>query len=267
MKRLLIALLSVFLLTGCGLFDRGNYEKDRSGFITKDNLIVSYHTNAIGEIDMYKIDQIMSFFEALDYTEFDINRLADFSKVTPEELLECGIEYDHDIPKFIRIKDQTYFHHIRDNGFCTYDEYIFGQDGDIINVLTTQRFKSADFTINPFEDIVFIENIYQNNITLAWEKELTTVLPMSLTQSGEHYGETRNIMEEYQILEFYIIKNQSINLLKLKEVEDDSTNIWSEQTIESLGRDSDIVKRVRLENIEEILELMNDSLKRLGMFN
>lgn len=267
MKRILIALLSVFLLSGCGLFDRGNYEKDRSGFMTSGNLIVSYHTNSIGEIDMYKIDEIMSFFEALSYTDFDIDRLDDFSIISVEELDQCGIESEFSIPKFIRIKDQTYFYHVRDNGFCTFDEYGFGENNEIVNGKTTQRFKTADFTINPFEDIVFIENIYQNNITNAWEKELVTVLPMSITQSGVHYGDVKNKIEEFQILEFYLIKNQSINLLKLKEVEDDSNNIWSEDTINSLGRDSDIIKSVSLDNTAEILELMNDSLKRLGMFN
>ncbi len=70
MKRLLLVTLSIFLLSGCGILDRGNYEKDRTGYVINEDLIISYHTNSIGEIDVFQIDQIMSFFEALEYTDF-----------------------------------------------------------------------------------------------------------------------------------------------------------------------------------------------------
>jgi hypothetical protein len=284
MKKLFIAFLSVFLLAGCGLFDRGNYEKDRSGFVINNGLIVSYNTNSIGEIDVFMIDQMMTFFEALDYVSFDTELLHDHevasSIVTPEQLDTCGVERDTAIPRFIRIGFQTYFYNMRDNGYCTYDEYIFHEDGfeaglldnpeefTPIEELNVLRFKNTDFTINTFEEILFIETIYYDSIEDEWIKEIVTVLPMSYTQAGDTYGDVYDIIEEIKIIENYLLTNQSINLLELKEdyQNEDVNNIWADSTIEALGRDHELIKRVRLKNAGDILDIINDTLSRLGMF-
>ena len=257
MKKLLIALLSVILLSGCGIFDRGNYEKNRSGFVISGNLIINYHTNSIGEIDVFMIDQIMTFFEALEYTSFDATTLEETdtvaSFVTIEELDSCSITSEIAIPRFLRIGDTTYFYNIRSNGYCTYDEYIFHEEGftelvtynpeeiSPIEELNVLRFKNADFTINTFEDIIFIEEITYNSVHDEWEKELITAIPMSLTQAGDVFEDNTSIITEIRILENYVLENQSVNLLKLREdyEEEDVNNIWTEDTIEALGRDHD----------------------------
>ena len=286
MKKVIIALISVFLLSGCGVFERGNYEKDRDGFVIKDNLIVNYHTNSVGEIDIFMIDEIMSFFEALDYASFDTSLLTTGplidSLVTPEELLSCNIERYNPIPRYIRIGDKTYFYNIRDNDYCTYDEYEFGMSSDFIpneppnfgfedqspvQSLDIRRFKNADFTINPFEDILFIENIFYD-VDTGWKKEIVSALPMSIIQSGSAFNDNSAQLEQFSILSFYVINNQSINLLELNEdyLTEPGTSVWSDDTIDVLGRDNEVVKKVKLLNIEEILDIINDTLGRLGMF-
>lgn len=284
MKKLFIALLSVFLLAGCGIFDRGNYEKDRSGFVIKEDIIVSYHTNSIGEIDIFMIDQIMTFFEALEYTEFDLNRLNDHvvvsSVVSTDELSTCGIERTEGIPRFLRIGHKTYFYNVRDNGYCTYDEYIFHEDGhsdvvltdpetvDPLEELNLLRFKNTDFTINTFEEMLFIETIYYDGLNDVWVKEIVTALPMSISQAGDNYEDVSDIMDEIEIIENYVLTNQSVNLLDLREdyKDEDVNNIWAESTIEALGRDHEVIKKVRLKNTGEILDTIEDALSRLGMF-
>ncbi len=284
MKKLVIALLSVILLTGCGLFDRGNYEKDRSGFVINGDLIVSYRTNSIGEIDVFMIDQIMTFFEALDYSSLDSSELANHdtisSFVTVEELSACGITKETPIPKFLRIGEKTYFYNNRDNGYCTYDEYIFHENGYSEDVITDPqtvepiektnvlRFKNTDFTINTFEDIVFIEQIRFNVLEEIWYKEIVSVLPMSLSQAGDTYEDVSDTLEEFRVIESYLLTNQSVNLLELKEdyKDEDVNNIWSITTIETLGRDHEVIKKVRLKNTGEIIDIINDALSRLGMF-
>ena len=284
MKKVFIALLSVFLLSGCGMFDRGNYEKDRSGFVISGNLIVNYHTNSIGEIDVFMIDQLLTFFEALEYTSFDTDTLSSGdmidSLVTTEELAACDIITELQIPRFLRIGDVTYFYNIRDNGYCTYDEYQFHKDGftDLfiyntnevspIEKLNRVRFKNADFTINTFSDILFIENIYYSLARDEWVKKIISVLPMSLIQAGDNYEDVFETVEEIGILENYVLTNQSVNLLELKEnyQDEDVNNIWSDETVEYLGRDHEIIKKVRLKNTGDILEIINDTLSRLGMF-
>jgi len=120
MKKILITLLSVILLSGCGMFNRGNYEKDRGGFVISGDLIVNYHTNSIGEIDIFMIDQIMSFFEALEYTSFDTDQLFSnetlSSSVSISELASCGITTTYPIPRFLRIGSDSYFYNVRENG-------------------------------------------------------------------------------------------------------------------------------------------------------
>ncbi|AIO18334.1 hypothetical protein KQ51_00446 [Candidatus Izimaplasma bacterium HR1] len=284
MKKLFIALLSIILLTGCGIFDRGNYEKDRSGFVISDDLIVSYHTNSIGEIDIFMIDQIMTFFDALEYTGFDAATLTTHttinSYVTVAELTDCGVETAYPIPRFLRIGEKTYFYNNRENGYCTYDEYIFHEDGfsdeeiiapelvEPIEELNRLRFKNTDFTINTFEEILFIEEIKYDAIDDIWYKEIVSVLPMSLTQAGNNYEDAYEIIEELKVLENYILENQSVNLLRLRldYKEEDINNIWEESTIEALGRDHEVIKKVRLKNTGEILDIINDALSRLGMF-
>ncbi|QMS84894.1 hypothetical protein [Candidatus Xianfuyuplasma coldseepsis] len=279
MKRLFLILSLSILLTGCGLFDRGNYEKNRSGYVISENLIIQYHTNSIGEIDIFLIDQLMTYFEALDYTQFDVDQLesdAEFSNiVTSEELLSCGITRETAIPRFIRIADETYVYNVRDNGYCSYDEYIFHNgfsepevpEQDIpIEITNIQRFKQADFKLNTFEDILFIEQITFNSF--RWEKEIVSVLPMSYTQAGNTYERLSETMSEIHVLENYILQNQSINLLTLRDdyQDEDVNNIWSEETIEALGRDHELIKQVRLKNAGDILDAIYDTLSRLGMF-
>ena len=284
MKKLLIALLSVSLLTGCGIFDRGNYEKSRSGFVINNGLIVSYNTNSIGEIDVFMIDQLMTFFEALEYTSFDTTILDNHelasSVVTTDQLDDCGVESENPIPRFLRISGKTYFYNIRDNGYCTYDEYVFHEDGFEAGVLddaeeftpleelNIQRFRNTDFTINTFEEILFIENISYDSGEDEWVKEIVTVLPMSFSQAGDTYGDIYEILEEIKVIENYLLTNQSVNLLVLKEdyQNEDVNNIWADSTIDALGRDHELIKRVRLKNTGDILDIINDTLSRLGMF-
>ncbi len=283
MKKLFL-LLSIIVLSGCGMLDRGNYNKDRSGYVLNDNLIVSYHTNSIGEIDIFQIDQVMTFFEALEYTDFDTdllstNEILD-SFVSVSELTSCGVVSTFPVPKFIRIDDLTYFYNIRDNGYCTFDEYIFHDDGyteleeynvDEVSPLgktNTTLFKDIDFTTNTFEIVIFIENIYFDEDDDLWIKEIITALPMSLKQAGSIYEDTIDFVDEVAAIEKYVLDNQSINLLVLREdyLDEDVNNIWSEYTIEALGRDHEVIKKVRLDQTGGILDIIQDTLGRLGMF-
>jgi len=284
MKKIMITVLLMLLLTGCSIFDRGNYEKNRSGFVISGNLIVNYHTNSIGEIDIFMIDTIFTFFEALEYTNFDASELDEHPTITSfvsvEELADCGITRDEPIPRFLRIGDATYFYNIRDNGYCTYDQYEFMENGyteltiydaeDVtpIEPLNVLRFKDTDFKINTFTDIVFIETIHYDSFLSQWVKEIVSVLPMSYTQVGDNFEDISDIMEEIHVLEVYILQNQSINLLSLREdyQDEDVNNIWSEDTVSVLGRDHEVVKKVRLKNAGDILDIINDTLSRLGMF-
>ena len=284
MKRLLLVTLSIFLLSGCGILDRGNYEKDRTGYVINEDLIISYHTNSIGEIDVFQIDQIMSFFEALEYTDFDFDLLSEHeildSFITIDELTSCGIDSDSVIPKFIRTSEGTYYYNVRDNGYCTYDEYIFNEEGFTIETvyevdetspvenINRTLFKEADFKVNTFDMIIFIEDVYYNQIDDIWIKELITAIPMSLKQSGNLYEVNSDFLEEISIIEQYVLINQSINLLVLKEnyTDEDVNNIWDESTIDTLGRDHELIKTVRLINTQDILDIINDTLSRLGMF-
>ncbi len=284
MKKLLIALLSVILLSGCGMFDRGNYEKDRSGFVISGNLIVNYHTNSVGEIDVFILDQIFTFFEALEYTSFDAlelsNHITESSYVSILELEDCGVTSEIPIPKFLRINNTTYFYNIRDNGYCTYDEYEFHEEGftqmvtydpetvSPVEQKNVLRFKNTDFTINTFDEIIYIEDIDYDPIQDVWEKEIVSVLPMSLSQAGNNYEDASEILDELKVLENYILTYQSVNLLELREDYQDENvnNIWAESTIEALGRDHEVIKKVRLKNTGDILDIVNDTLSRLGMF-
>ena len=283
MKKIFL-LLSILILSGCGMLDRGNYNKDRTGYVLSGDLIVSYHTNSIGEIDVFQIDEIMSFFEALDYSDFDIDLLTEHvtlnSFVSVSELDSCSVEASSPIPKFFRIENKTYFYNVRDNGYCTFDEYVFHEDGyseleeyDVEEVSPLGKtnitlFKDTDFTVNTFEIIIFIENIYYDDNYDEWVKEIITPLPMSLKQAGSIYEDNIDFVEEIAALEKYVLDNQSINLLELKEnyLDEDVNNIWSDDTIEALGRDHEVIKKVRLKQTKEILDIIHDTLGRLGMF-
>ncbi len=283
MKKLLL-LLSIVILSGCGMLERGNYNKDRSGYVLSGNLIVSYHTNSIGEIDVFQIDQVMSFFEALEYTGFDNDLLSSSdtldSYVSIAELDSCGVESTISVPRFIRIENSTYFYNVRDNGYCTFDEYDFYEDGftelityDVEDVSPIEKsnitlFKDVDFMINTFEIVIFIENIYYDDNTDVWVKEIVTPLPMSQKQAGSLYEDTISFVEEISALEKYVLNNQSINLLELKEnyTDEDVNNIWADSTVDSLGRDHEVIKKVRLKQTQAILDIIQDTLGRLGMF-
>lgn len=284
MKRLFLVTLSVLILSGCGILERGNYEKDRTGYVLSEDLIISYHTNSIGEIDVFQIDQVMSFFEALEYTDFDFTQLPSNATVSSfvggTELESCGVLEIELLPRFIRTRNATYYYNIRDNGYCTYDEYVFHEDGFTIEtqyvVLNTSPveninvtlFKEADFKINTFEEIIYIEKIFFDDSDDTWVKELITALPMSTKQSGNIYENNSDFLKEISIIEQYLLNNQSVNLLVLREdyTDDDVNNIWAEATIDTLGRDHDVIKTVRLINTQEILDIINDTLSRLGMF-
>ncbi|MEC9484730.1 MAG: hypothetical protein UMR38_02495 [Candidatus Izemoplasma sp.] len=284
MRRFLMITLSLFFLTGCGVFDRGNYEKDREGYVINDELIVKYHTNAVGEIDLFILDERLPFFEALKRIGFNAEELTDHPTVsnyiTPEVLDDaCGITSDSAIPRFLNINDQHYFYHIRDNGYCTYDEYVFhetGFDSGNVDIETTSpienidvlRFNRTNFLINPFIDIVSIEEITYNAEDSIWQRAFVNVLPMSLSQAGNVFESNQQYLAQLSIIEQYVLTNQSINLLILKEDFDstESTMIWSEETVNYLGRNHDIIRHVDTENMGEIIALINDVLSRLGMF-
>ncbi|MCF7925398.1 MAG: hypothetical protein K9L26_02590 [Candidatus Izimaplasma sp.] len=284
MKRYIIILITLIFLTGCGVFDRGNYEKDRSGFVINDALIVKYRTNAVGEIDVFIFDERISFFEGLALIEFDATSLSSHTTldafVSPEELDQCGLSYDQAIPRFLSINEETYFYHIRDNGYCSYDAYQFHPTGfDLtsgdtaenlspIEALDIMRFNQTDFSINPFTEIVFIEDIYYDEAAAVWKKELVTVVPLSVTQAGNAYQDYSDFVRQIKIIEQYVLDNQSINLLELSETYsgDDTTMVWSEETVSYLGRNHDMIRYVDTTKIEAIITLINDTLSRLGMF-
>ncbi len=285
MKKLGMTVILVLLLSGCSMLDRGNYEKDRLGYVLVDDLIVNYHTNSIGEIDVFMIDQVMSFFEALDYVDFDDTLLnqEDYldSSVTIQDLSSCGLTSSRPIPRFIRIEDQTYYYHVRANGYCSYDEYNFQKNGyteEILYVveetspiedLNTTLFREADFKINTFDTVIFIETISYSADKDEWEKTIVSVLPMSIKQAGGMYEDNSDFIEQVGILEKYVLDNQSVNLLELSEdyLNEEVNNIWSDATIERLGRDHDVIKTVRIKKTGDILDIINDTLARLGMFS
>ena len=121
---------------------------------------------------------------------------------------------------------------------------------------------------NTFEVIIFIENVAFNEDSLLWEKEIVTPLPMSLKQAGSMYEDTISFVEEIGALEKYVLDNQSINLLVLKEdyTSEEINNIWADSTVDALGRDHEVIKKVRLDQTEDILAIIHDTLGRLGMF-
>lgn len=286
MKRLLLVFLLTLLLTSCSVFERGNYDKDRTGYVLNDDLLVSYHTNSIGEIDVFMIDQVYTYLEALEHVSFDYaNMYQDdiiSSYVTTDELSTCNMTNDEIVPRFIRINNNTYFYNVRSNGYCTFDEYEFHEEGysesdlilpiqftNPIEEINLTLFKSLDFKVNTFETVIFIENISFNDDSDLWEKEIITALPMSIKQSGNMFEDNSEFVEEVTILEHYVLTNQSINLLELKEGYESSevNNIWSTETIERLGRDHDVIKTVRIKKTGDILSIINDTLSRLGMFS
>lgn len=284
MKKLIIVLLFVSFLSGCSVFDRGNYDKDRQGYVLSGEFIVNYHTNSIGEIDVFMIDQVMSYFEALEYVDFDYSRLSENDLldafVSESELISCNITSQEMIPRFIRIEQETYYFNARENGYCTYDQYEFHEEGydnteeldvelvsPIENVSKT-IFTNIDFYVNSFDTVIFIENVTYDSGKDEWEKEIVTVLPMSLRQAGNLYEDNSDYFEELAMLERYVLENQSINLLELREDYESEAvnNIWSNDTIDQLGRDHDVVKTVRTKKAGAILEIITDTLARLGMF-
>lgn len=285
MKKLILTLSLVLLLSGCGIFDRGNYDQDRAGYVLSGDFIVNYHTNSIGEIDVFMIDEVMNFYQALEYTSFNYDRLSDETTinnvVTESELISCSITSVTEIPRFLRIEESTYFFNIRDNGYCSYDEYTFHENGfteeitydpeDVspIENINVTIFSDPNFNVNTFETIIFIENITFHIGKDEWEKEIVTVLPMSLRQAGNMYEDNSDYFEELNMLELYILENQSVNLLELREdyLEETVNNIWSDDTIDRLGRDHEVIKTVRTKKTGDILEIIKDTLARLGMFS
>lgn len=275
----------ILFLSGCGIFDRGNYDKDREGYVLKGDYIINYHTSSIGEIDVFMIDKVMSYYEALEYTSFDFNRLSDETTinnvVTEVELLSCSITSVDQLPRFIRIEERSFFFNVRENGYCTYDEYDFHEIGfteeisyDVEDVSPVENlnitiFSDTDFYINTYQTIIYIENISYHSGKDEWEKEIITVLPMSLRQAGNMYEDNSDFFEELDVLSYYVLENQSVNLLELREdfADESVNNIWSDDTIDRLGRDHEVIKTVRNKETDEILGIIKDALTRLGMFS
>jgi len=284
MKKAMILLLSVIFLSGCGMLEGGNYEKNRSGYVLDDNILISYHTNSIGEIDVFMIDMVISFYEALELMEFDGDNLdvdaVINNVVTEEELISCGITEITSLPKYIRLNRESYYFNVTDNGICSYDEYTFHKYGfessidddygDIspIEYSNVTVFTDPNFFINTFEQVLFIENISYNNLGDEWEKDIISAVPMSSRQSGDIYEENEQLFLELSIIENYVLNNQSVNLLDVKEnyLDENVNNIWSDDTIDALGRDHEIIKTVRLKITKRILDVIEDTLSRLGMF-
>ena len=283
MKKLVI-LLAVLFLSGCSVLDGGNYEKQRAGFVQTDNILISYKTNTVGEIDLFMIDDLVPFLDALTKSNFNSESLENYdslsSFVSEEELNICGINNFTSIPRFIRLDNDSYYFKVSNNGKCTYDEYKFHKkgfnktDNDLsIDVSPIEgegitRFFDVNFTINSFESVLYIEEISYKLSDSEWEKEIVTAIPMSFRQEGNLYEDNNQKTLEYAIIENYVLRNQSINRLQVREdyLDEEVFNIWSEDTIDILGRDHEIVKNVRLKQTQEILLVIEDTLGRLGLF-
>lgn len=283
MKKILI-IVSLLFLTGCNVLDGGNYEKNRLGFVQTDNILISYKTNTIGEIDLFMIDDLVPYLDALSKADYDNSLLSKedalSSFVSQEELDTCNIEGFESIPRFIRLDDNSYYFKVNSSGTCTYDEYEFHKKGfektenllsiDVspIEELGITRFFDVDFTINSFESVLFIENISFQISDQEWVREIVTALPMSSRQEGDIYESNYKKLMEYGIIENYVLKNQSIKRLEVRTdyLDEEVFNIWSENTIDVLGRDHEIVKNVRSKQTKEILVVIEDTLGRLGLF-
>lgn len=283
MKKLLIV-LSVMLLSGCNVLDGGNYEKNRAGFVQTDNILISYKTNAVGEIDLFMIDDLVPYLDALILSEFDSNSLSNYdiisSYVNEEELEICGIDNMTSIPRFIRLDNDSYYFKVNDSGNCTYDEYKFNENGfnkteDNLSInlspiegLGITRFFDENFTINSFESVLFIEQMTFKLSDQKWEREIVSAIPMSTRQEGNIYEDNTQKLLEYGIVENYVLRNQSVNRLEVREdyLDEEVFNIWSEKTIEVLGRDHEVVKNIRSKQIQEIIIVIEDTLGRLGLF-
>lgn len=283
MKKLLLVTLMLFL-SGCSVLDGGNYEKNREGYVQTDDVLIEYHTNSIGELDIFAIDIVVAFYDALSKAAIDYNQLSSndvlSSIVTEEELLECGITEVNRLPRFIRLDSDSFYFKTSENGLCTYNLYDFHKNGfevepgqsvsnySPINGLGTIQFEDSNFTINSFEHVLFIENIEYKAIDQEWERNIVTPVPMSVRQEGLIYEDNTDLYLELAILEGYILENQSINLLELRDnyMDEDIYNIWSERTIELLGRDNEVVKNVKTKKAQDILQAIDDTLSIIGVF-
>ncbi len=283
-KKLLLVVCSVLFLTGCGVLDGGNYDKNRNGYVQNDDILISYRTNAVGEIDVFMIDKVVSFFDALELSGLNLLDLESnsvvTSYVTEEELVSCGITEVTVLPRFIRVDNSSFYYNVAANGVCSYDEYKFHRNGfdrlpleDVSDItplegLNITMFNDSNFTINTFDHVLFIEEISYSALGEEWEKDIVTALPMSIRQQGNLYEDNDQMLLEISLLENYVLRNRSINLLEVKEdyLDENVNNIWSEDTIEALGRDHEIIKSVRLKHTKDILDVIEDTLSRLGMF-
>lgn len=283
MKKLMIIIMLLFL-SGCNVLDGGNYEKNRSGFVQTDNILISYKTNSVGEVDLFMIDDLIPFLDALEKASFNSEELfsneALSSFVSNEELIICEITHLSTIPRFIRIDNNSYYFKVSENGNCTYDEYNLHTEGfnienggisretSPIEGLGVTRFSIPNFTINSFESVLFIEEISYSNFDQEWERKIISPLPMSVRQEGNIYEDNAQVYLEFSIIENYVIRNQSINRLELREdyLDEEVYNIWSEDTIDILGRDHEMIKNVRNKKTFDILIVIEDTLGRLGLF-
>ncbi len=266
MKKLIILSL-LLLLSGCGVLQRGNYSENSNGYVIDNNLVVNYHTNETGHIDMIVIDQTYSFLEALESVSSLIT-LNDLSVVGEEDLIMCNIDVTLIVPKFIRVNDDHYYFKVNDTNSCSYDAYVLDEDDYIIDS-GVSFFHTIDFSINPFDMIIYVEEVHYLTESSEYVRYINSVVPMSIRQEGNLSENHDVIINEYDVISNYLIENQSINLLELREdyLDENVSNIWSDFTIDSLGRDSEIVKNVRDKNTEAVLMIIKDTLARLGMFS
>lgn len=281
MKKLYSLVLLLTLLSGCSVLERGNYDENKQGYVYKNGFVASFKTSFEGKIDVFIIDQTNSFLDAISLANIDLTNLSEDSIISGNDLTTCQISDVNYLPKYIRVNDKTYFYNVSDSGNCSYDQYMFHPLGytdlDEYDVSETSPveeehitlFREADFYVNPFESLVYIEDIQYDEGLVKWEKTVFSPVPMSKRQEGNMFNDNQEFFEQVMILENYLLTYQSVNLLVLKPDYDAlvDNNIWSEETIDKLGRDNDIIKKVKLEETSEILDLINEALSRLGMFN
>jgi len=265
-------LVSLIILTACSNFIRGNYKQNANGYVIYDSYIAQYNTNDSGEIDLLILDSLISYIDAIKENYFNLDGLLETDAInyyTEEELYVCGITEEVVVPRFILLNDTRYVLQIKDNSQCSFDSYKLDLIQEDPLVLQGQTLTNhIDFTINPFSEILYIEIIHVNDENEVIGQDIFQPLPMSVRQVGNHLKETQSVINQFQVLEEYVLMNQSINLLELNEDFDseDVFQIWSEDTVETLGRNHDIIRLVQFKIADEILSIIELVMERVGMF-
>jgi hypothetical protein len=266
-KRLIMVTMVAMLvfLSSCGLSTRGRYVESTSGYIIKDGIIIDYHTNDLGFIDYFVIDQSLSYFEALEYISFDEN-LSEGSYMSVSEKNTCNISYESVVPKYIQVNEEMYFMNVRDSGYCSFDQFELVDNQ--IEKSNTTLFQTIDFKSDPFSMTLYVLDLEELS-TETYNLSVVSPLPVSFRQSGEWIEDHEVLLSEFDVLSQYVLNNQSINLLILRDdfKDENVSAIWSDETIERLGRDSDIIKVVKDKNTDVVLGVIEDAFDRLGLFS